>query len=122
MAGITQLFKSAPSSWPEDLAWVPIETLEQQHPQPPAAPPLPPTPDAAAPSRPCFLQYTSGSTSAPKGVVISHANLSHNLSIISRELDTSTDTIEVGGWASARRSLFGMSVCLSAIATYRHGG
>src|SRR5206468_3831698 len=26
-----------------------------------------------------FLQYTSGSTSEPKGVMVSHANLLHNL-------------------------------------------
>jgi acyl-CoA synthetase (AMP-forming)/AMP-acid ligase II len=29
-----------------------------------------------------FLQFTSGSTSAPKGVVVSHANLMHNLAYI----------------------------------------
>ncbi|MFZ0548170.1 MAG: AMP-binding protein, partial [Candidatus Promineifilaceae bacterium] len=29
-----------------------------------------------------FLQYTSGSTSAPKGVMVSHGNLIHNLKII----------------------------------------
>jgi acyl-CoA synthetase (AMP-forming)/AMP-acid ligase II len=34
----------------------------------------PVNPDALA-----FLQYTSGSTSAPKGVMVSHANLLHNL-------------------------------------------
>ncbi|KAG5176560.1 hypothetical protein JKP88DRAFT_347140 [Tribonema minus] len=33
-----------------------------------------------------FLQYTSGSTSDPKGVKISHGNLAHNLSLIVREL------------------------------------
>jgi len=32
-----------------------------------------------------FLQYTSGSTSHPKGVVVSHANLSDNLSHIRRD-------------------------------------
>ena len=29
-----------------------------------------------------FLQYTSGSTSAPKGVMLSHGNLMHNLEVI----------------------------------------
>lgn len=31
-----------------------------------------------------FLQYTSGSTSEPKGVMVSHANLLHNLAMIHR--------------------------------------
>lgn len=34
------------------------------------------------PDTPTFLQYTSGSTGAPKGVIISHRNLLHNLEII----------------------------------------
>ncbi|WP_157882434.1 type I polyketide synthase, partial [Streptomyces silvensis] len=33
-----------------------------------------------------FLQYTSGSTSAPKGVMVGHGNLLHNLSAIHRRL------------------------------------
>jgi acyl-CoA synthetase (AMP-forming)/AMP-acid ligase II len=33
-----------------------------------------------------FLQYTSGSTSAPKGVMVSHANLLENLGMIRRAL------------------------------------
>ncbi|MDU9392280.1 fatty acyl-AMP ligase [Pseudomonas sp. zfem002] len=36
-------------------------------------------PDDSEPQRIAFLQYTSGSTSAPKGVMVSHANISANL-------------------------------------------
>lgn len=36
-------------------------------------------PDDSDPQRIAFLQYTSGSTSAPKGVMVSHANISANL-------------------------------------------
>ncbi|CAK9251168.1 unnamed protein product, partial [Sphagnum jensenii] len=39
-----------------------------------------------------FLQYTSGSTSEPKGVMISHANLAHNLVIITKELQVDVNT------------------------------
>ncbi len=35
-----------------------------------------------SPNTLAFLQYTSGSTSAPKGVMLSHGNLMHNLKII----------------------------------------
>ncbi|MFW6070531.1 MAG: fatty acyl-AMP ligase, partial [bacterium] len=34
-----------------------------------------------------FLQYTSGSTSAPKGVMVTHGNLMHNLGLIQRGFD-----------------------------------
>jgi acyl-CoA synthetase (AMP-forming)/AMP-acid ligase II len=38
-----------------------------------------------------FLQYTSGSTSEPKGVMLSHGNLIHNLEAIRRgfQIDSS---------------------------------
>lgn len=44
-----------------------------------------------------FLQYTSGSTSAPKGVMITHGNLAHNLSVIIHALKAS-DATKVVSW------------------------
>lgn len=42
-----------------------------------------------------FLQYTSGSTSDPKGVMISHENLAHNLTLIIKELKADRTTVNV---------------------------
>lgn len=44
-----------------------------------------------------FLQYTSGSTSEPKGVMVGHDNLLANQAAISRAMRTDGDSV-VGGW------------------------
>ncbi len=43
-----------------------------------------------------YLQYTSGSTSAPKGVVVRHRNLLHNLSLMARNTHVDAASVLVG--------------------------
>jgi acyl-CoA synthetase (AMP-forming)/AMP-acid ligase II len=43
-----------------------------------------------------FLQYTSGSTGDPKGVVVTHANMLHNAETISEALGVSARSVLVG--------------------------
>lgn len=42
-----------------------------------------------------FLQYTSGSTTAPKGVMVSHGNLMHNLALIEKAFGVSEESRSV---------------------------
>jgi len=42
-----------------------------------------------------LLQYTSGSTAVPKGVMVSHGNLLHNSAYISRVFDLTPDSVSV---------------------------
>ncbi|HEX3130263.1 MAG TPA: AMP-binding protein, partial [Thermoanaerobaculia bacterium] len=52
-----------------------------------------PEPDPASIA---FLQYTSGSTAAPKGVMVTHANLVHNERMIGRAFAMDEDSVVVG--------------------------
>src|SRR5436305_542960 len=52
-------------------------------------------PPEAAPGRLAFLQYTSGSTAAPKGVMVSHATLLDNQRQIQRAFRQTTDSVVV---------------------------
>jgi acyl-CoA synthetase (AMP-forming)/AMP-acid ligase II len=56
----------------------------------PVSPPFAGPP--VAPSDLAFLQYTSGSTSAPKGVMVSHGNLRTNLQMIAQRWATGPDS------------------------------
>ena len=90
LASLKEAFRSRRNklAWPEDLVWITTDTLPSNSSADGATPTF--DPDTTA-----FLQYTSGSTSEPKGVMITHGNLAHNLTIITRELKAKQDTIVV---------------------------
>ena len=50
-----------------------------------------------APEAIAFLQYTSGSTSAPRGVVLSHSNIIHNLAYI-QQCEANTEDSRSVSW------------------------
>lgn len=80
------------SSWPQNLNWIVTDRFFTSNKSPlvRSVCSLSPTQCDIA-----FLQYTSGSTSDPKGVMITQQNLSDNLQLIIRGLNASDDTVVV---------------------------
>ena len=64
------------------VRWLATDTINSV-----SVPPVRPPPALA------FLQYTSGSTSTPKGVMIGRSNLAHNLQVITKALASDEDTV-----------------------------
>jgi acyl-CoA synthetase (AMP-forming)/AMP-acid ligase II len=100
---VTKLHQRPVAAWPEQLTWIVTDTIASQR-KPPPSPsgssssiPFSPTtlPTDSLGEKVAFLQFTSGSTSDPKGVMITHGNLAHNLHCIVTELKASDDTIVV---------------------------
>jgi fatty-acyl-CoA synthase len=50
------------------------------------------------PDDPCFLQFTSGSTSAPRGVIVTHGNLLANARAIIKALEVKADQDRAVSW------------------------
>ncbi|MFI8975117.1 fatty acyl-AMP ligase [Nocardia asteroides] len=85
------MIEPAASSIPElqGVCWLSIDTVSER--------------DAAQWSEPgisadslAFLQYTSGSTGQPKGVMVTHGNLVHNIDMIRAALDLDDSSVIVG--------------------------
>jgi acyl-CoA synthetase (AMP-forming)/AMP-acid ligase II/acyl carrier protein len=70
------------------LKWVTTDTIEAN---PQEFIPKSPKPESLA-----FLQYTSGSTGAPKGVMVTHRNIIHNQQLIHQAFGHSEKSIVVG--------------------------
>jgi acyl-CoA synthetase (AMP-forming)/AMP-acid ligase II/acyl carrier protein len=70
------------------IPWIATDTLAAES----AAGTSPP--DVAA-DAPAFLQYTSGSTAAPRGTVVTHQNLMHNLAAIAHAFHSHGETVAV---------------------------
>lgn len=47
------------------------------------------------PSTVAFLQYTSGSTAAPRGVMVTHGNLLHNLAVVNYVEENDSESVSV---------------------------
>jgi fatty-acyl-CoA synthase len=50
------------------------------------------------PDEPCFLQFTSGSTSAPRGVIVTHRNLTANARAMLSTLEINPETDRAVSW------------------------
>ena len=99
MAGIQQSFSlkgktDLASSWPKCIKWIVVDSILNKGKNMKQKEEIN-LPLEFGATDIAFLQYTSGSTSNPKGVMITHLNLAHNLKIIINELQAREDTIVV---------------------------
>lgn len=83
LAAAKDLFVRREGAW-ATLAWHRTDRISKAKPLAPVVLP--------GPGEPAFLQYTSGSTASPKGVMISHANIIHQVEINAADLGLDDDS------------------------------
>jgi len=98
IAGLKGFFSSGKDGrWPDELQWLAVDDVIKASKKlvtaTSATKALLPTKPTGVDESISFLQYTSGSTSEPKGVMISHRNLAHNHKLIAHELKTTPSTV-----------------------------
>jgi acyl-CoA synthetase (AMP-forming)/AMP-acid ligase II len=97
VSDIQGIFSTKGVTWP-NLVWIVVDDVlarGKAKASGSGAAPAPALPRAPSSEDVAFLQYTSGSTSEPKGVMITHGNLAHNLTLIIRELKANQSTVNV---------------------------
>jgi acyl-CoA synthetase (AMP-forming)/AMP-acid ligase II len=70
-------------------------------------------------AQPALLQYTSGSTGAPRGVVVTHANLSHNSGLIAEACSLRQGDV-IAGWLPLFHDMGLIGLVLQAVAAGVH--
>jgi Acyl-CoA synthetases (AMP-forming)/AMP-acid ligases II len=92
-------FQKSDSAWPDNLTWIVLDHLAGGGGGTRANKAKDEEEEEAKteidPSNLAFLQFTSGSTSLPKGVMVTHHNLADNLVKITSELKAGEDTVVV---------------------------
>lgn len=95
------------------LPWIATDTIDDAGADDWSA--QPPTPDDIA-----MLQYTSGSTGAPKGVMVSHKNLLYNEEMIHQSFETHPGSVVIG-WLPLFHDMGLIGNVLQPIYTGFHG-
>eukprot|EP00656_Telonema_subtile_P048223 TRINITY_DN5686_c0_g1_i3.p1 TRINITY_DN5686_c0_g1~~TRINITY_DN5686_c0_g1_i3.p1 ORF type:complete len:960 (-),score=141.72 TRINITY_DN5686_c0_g1_i3:1490-4369(-) len=114
---IKNVFQDA--TWPQGLEFVTTDNLklsqnlERSGRDPEIEGKLPTSEDVA------FLQFTSGSTGDPKGVMLSHANLLHNVSTIASALGTEPEHVGVS-WVPQYHDMGLIGVILQSLFVGAH--